>query len=144
MADALDAAERGQLLLDHRFLAVAATQRAVDQLDGLEQSARGLGFPDFAETALAQRLHELVAGDRFDRLGEFDNHTRFRVDGLRLPATGGSAAVRLNLRLAMSGCKIQQNADDRLAQGFIQLLVQSAAFATRNLDAPAAAMVRPN
>src|SRR5262245_48107867 len=65
MADRFDAIQRLELLLDGRLAPFGrAAERAVDELDGLEDAAGGLGLPDFAETARAEALDELVARNR--------------------------------------------------------------------------------
>ena len=64
MADGLDAAQGFEFLLGATAVgAVGGLQVAVDELDGLEQAAGGLGLPDFAEAAAAQALDQPVAGD---------------------------------------------------------------------------------
>ena len=60
VADLLDAVQGGQF--PRRPLVVAA---AVNDLDGLGQSAGGVGLPDLAIAAGAQSLADQVARDRF-------------------------------------------------------------------------------
>ena len=64
--DRLDAVEAFEFLLG-RPLSPAARQVAVDELDGLEQAARGFGAPDLAEAADAEGSRRRVAGDGFGR-----------------------------------------------------------------------------
>src|SRR5262249_50089632 len=64
MADALDAFEGLEFLADANLIVFfAAVEAAVDDFDGLHDAARGARFPDLAETALAEALQKLVAGD---------------------------------------------------------------------------------
>src|SRR5262249_49093319 len=65
MADRFDAIERLELLLDGRLAPFSrAAERAMDELDGLEDATGGFDLPDFAETAGAEALDELVARNR--------------------------------------------------------------------------------
>ena len=63
MADRLDAAQALEFLLGPAAILGGRLQIAVDELDGLEQAAGGLGFPDFAEAAAAKPFDQLVAGN---------------------------------------------------------------------------------
>src|SRR5262249_19148068 len=100
VAYGLDAAERLQLLLGALPLVAGLLEVAVDELDGLEQPARGLGLPDFTEAAAAQALDEPVAGDGLSVT--FDPHrhgsalgsgwgVRFREASLHCLGAGGGA-----------------------------------------------------
>ncbi|MFO0841381.1 MAG: hypothetical protein U0797_03135 [Gemmataceae bacterium] len=64
VAKAFDVLQRAELLLG---VAGGCVEPGVagDELDRLEEPPRGLALPDLTEPALAQRLEELVAGDRF-------------------------------------------------------------------------------
>ena len=64
MADFLDPLQSLQFLLGVDGVDIEGLQVAVDKLDRLEQAARRLALPDFAETAAAQRFDQAVAGDR--------------------------------------------------------------------------------
>src|SRR5262249_57447105 len=52
MANGLDPMQGLEFLGDMRVVEAAAGQTAVNDLDRLQHSAGGLGFPDLAETAL--------------------------------------------------------------------------------------------
>src|SRR5438270_2896811 len=78
MVDRLDALEGLELLIGAGVLVaerVGLAELAVDDLDGLEQPAGGLAFPDLAETADAQPLDEAVAGDGLGVGFDADSHT---------------------------------------------------------------------
>ena len=75
MADGLDALEGLEFLLGALAVLAGGVEVAVDELDGLEQAAGGLGFPDFAEAAAAQPLDQPVAGDRFGLGFDANGHT---------------------------------------------------------------------
>src|SRR5262249_48891827 len=64
VAKALDVLEGAAFLIGAAGLVVQA-DLAVDELDGLEQSAGGLALPNLPEATLAQRFEQSVAGDRF-------------------------------------------------------------------------------
>ncbi len=68
MADFLDAVEGVQLLFGPGAVDVERIEVAEDELDRLEQAARRLAFPDFAEAAAAERLDQAIARDRL-RIG---------------------------------------------------------------------------
>src|SRR5262245_2977679 len=63
VAHFLDAVERLHLLLGARAIDIQRVEIAEDELDGLEEPARGLALPDLAEAAAAERLDETVPGD---------------------------------------------------------------------------------
>ena len=64
MAHPFDPLQRATLLLGAGGVRIHGVEIAVDELDGFEETARRLAFPDFAEAACAQRLNEAVAGKR--------------------------------------------------------------------------------
>src|SRR5262249_27733936 len=65
MADRLNPFEGLEFLFGSSLaVGVGSLQIAVDDFDGLEQSAGGLGFPDFAEATAADAVYELIAGNR--------------------------------------------------------------------------------
>src|SRR5258708_5709585 len=76
MAHRLDAAERFELLFGAHAVLAGRLQIAVDEFDGLGQTARRNCFPHFAKAACPQSLDELVTGDRFGLTFNPDSHER--------------------------------------------------------------------
>src|SRR5713226_1780918 len=64
MADRLDAAQGFELLLGPLSVGAGSLEVAINELDGLEQSAGGFALPYFAKAAAANALDELVTRDR--------------------------------------------------------------------------------
>jgi hypothetical protein len=65
MMDGLDAIKGLELLVGSGVIVAGLGAKvAVHELDGFEEPARSLGFPDFAEAAPADPLNEAVALDR--------------------------------------------------------------------------------
>src|SRR5262249_12656434 len=65
VAQVLDALNGQQLIGGGTGAVVQGTAVAVDELDRLDQSARGLTLPDLAEAALAQRRDQAIARNGF-------------------------------------------------------------------------------
>ncbi len=65
MADGADGIEGLELQLRIGPLGVEGVELVADDFDGLEEASGGLALPDFAESALAERFHETVAGQQF-------------------------------------------------------------------------------
>src|SRR5262249_33783002 len=63
VADLLDAVEGLELLLGAGPVHVEGVEVAEDELDRLEQPARGLALPGLAEAATPQGLDQAVTGD---------------------------------------------------------------------------------
>src|SRR5207302_1712655 len=64
VADLLDALQGVEFLFSAGAVHVERVEVAVDELDGLEQAARRLALPDFAEAAAAQGLDQAIPGYR--------------------------------------------------------------------------------
>src|SRR5687768_7432998 len=92
MMNRLDAAERFELLLGPGAI-IAPLEIAEHELDGFEETAGGLGFPDLAEAAAAQPLDELVAGDRLGARLNPDRHETI-LGGGQPSLVGGSHVFR--------------------------------------------------
>ena len=106
MADLLDALEGLQFLLGAGAVHVEGIEVAVDELDGLEQAARGLALPDFAEAAAAQRLDQAVAGNRL-RIG-FPQKTHGSIP---LPVAANRARAR-QCELRRNGTILEMHGED--------------------------------
>ena len=65
MSDGADIFEGLQLQLGVGAFGIEVVGFVADELDGLVNAAGRLALPDFAEAALAERLEEPVAGQRF-------------------------------------------------------------------------------
>ena len=78
MANGLDVLHGLELVLGPTADAAQAVDVAVDELDGLEDAARGFAFPNFAEPACTQLLEQAVAGDRLSIGFFFENHGEFK------------------------------------------------------------------
>src|SRR5262249_53914005 len=99
MADLLDSLEGLQFLF--RMASAVWVGRAhvtVNDLDGLDEAARGFGLPDIAETTPAQPVDQAVARDRLGVADDLQCHEAILE---RAPRRGGeSAVVRCFLSLA--------------------------------------------
>src|SRR5207249_1563756 len=93
MADFFDTIECLPFLLGVDSVHVERFEIAVDELDGLEETAGGLALPDLAEAAAAERFQEPVAGDRLCIRFAHNSHRYTLPRGQGQPRTIGLLAA---------------------------------------------------
>ncbi len=79
VADGFDMLDRAKFFLGADTIVAEAIKVPINKLDGLENAARGLAFPDFAKASRAKRFEESIPANRF-RVGFFfEGHNSLRV-----------------------------------------------------------------